>query len=219
MMFPLGSDELGRDMLSRFLAGAKSTLLISGGATVLNICLGVLLGGAAGLLGGWVDSLLSFFIDLFWSIPFLVFVVLIISVTGVSAATLILTIGLINWVTAARIIRAETARLREMDFVRTSRAFGFSNRYILLREIFPNLRSTLVALAAFTAVEVLTLETGLAFLGLSLPEPSPTWGGLLASGVNYLSSAWWIGSFAAIFITVTLASLQVLSRSLRSAQH
>jgi peptide/nickel transport system permease protein len=139
-------------------------------------------------------------------------------VTGVSPLSLILTIGLINWVTAARVVRAETARLRELDFVRTARAFGFSRASVLIREIFPNLRSTLMALAAFSAVEVLTLETGLAFLGLSLPDPAPTWGGLLAEGLNYLAAAWWIAISTAGLITLTLASLQALSRGVETAR-
>ena len=211
----MGTDELGRDLLARLLAAARVTLTITFGATLMNLILGGLLGGIAGFLGGWWDAVLSFFIDLFWSVPFLIFGVLIVSVVGVSSMTLILTIGLINWVTAARIVRAQTQRLRELEFVRTARAFGYSESSVLLREIFPNLRVTMLALSAFSAVEVLTLETGLAFLGLSLPEPTPTWGGLLASGLSYLASGWWITLFTAGLIVVTLASLQIMSRGPR----
>jgi len=214
----LGTDELGRDLLARLLAAARATLLITFSAAFLNVALGALLGGIAGFFGGWLDAAMSFVIDLFWSVPFLVFVVLIVSITGVSPLSLILIIGLINWVTAARIIRAETAQLKGMDFVRTARAFGFSNREVLLHEILPNLRATLMALAAFSAVEVLTLETGLAFLGLSLPAPAPTWGGLLADGLNYLASAWWMAIFTATVVIVTLAALQGLSRGLEAAR-
>jgi peptide/nickel transport system permease protein len=214
----LGTDELGRDLLARLLAAARATLLITLSAAFHNVALGALLGGMAGFFGGWLDATMSFLIDLFWSVPFLVFVVLIVSITGVSPLSLILTIGLINWVTAARIIRAETARLKGMDFVRTARAFGFSHSGVLLRELLPNLRSTLVALAAFSAVEELTLETGLAFLGLSLPDPTPTWGGLLADGLNYLASAWWIAIFTAALVVVTLAALQGLSRGLEAVR-
>jgi peptide/nickel transport system permease protein len=209
---PLGTDELGRDLLSRTLVAAEATLIVTAAATALNLTLGTLLGIAAGFFGGWIDAAVLFVIDLFWSVPFVVFAVLIVSVTGASTASLIVTIGLINWVTAARVVRAETSRLRDLDFVRTARAFGFSTRAVLLREIGPNLAPTVLALAAFTAIEVLTLETGLAFLGLSLPAPSPTWGGLLAEGLDYLTSAWWIVTFTALLITMTLAALQILSR-------
>jgi peptide/nickel transport system permease protein len=214
----MGTDELGRDLLSRTLAAAQSTLVVTAAATALNLGIGTLLGVAAGFVGGWIDALVLFVVDLFWSVPFVVFAVLIVSVTGASTASLIVTIGLINWVTAARVVRAEASRLRDLDFVRTARAFGFSTRDVLVREIGPNLLPTVAALTAFTAIEVLTLETGLAFLGLSLPAPSPTWGGLLAEGLDYLTSAWWIVAFTAALITVTLAALQVLSRGMQSTR-
>jgi peptide/nickel transport system permease protein len=214
----MGTDELGRDLLARTLAAAQSTLIVTAAATGLNLLLGTLLGIASGFFGGWIDEMVLFIIDLFWSVPFIVFAVLIVSVTGASAASLIVTIGLINWVTAARVVRAETARLRDLEFVRTARAFGFSTPSVLIRDICPNLLPTVAALAAFTAIEVLTLETGLAFLGLSLPAPSPTWGGLLAEGLDYLTTAWWIVTFTALLITATLAALQVLSRGMQSAR-
>lgn len=214
----LGTDELGRDLLSRTLAAAQSTLIVTAAATALNLGIGTLLGIAAGFFGGWIDAIVLFIVDLFWSVPFVVFAVLIVSVTGASTVSLIVTIGLINWVTAARVVRAEASRLRDLDFVRTARAFGFSTRDVLLRQIGPNLMSTVAALTAFTAIEVLTLETGLAFLGLSLPAPSPTWGGLLAEGLDYLTSAWWIVAFTAALITLTLAALQILSRGMESTR-
>ena len=214
----LGTDELGRDLLSRTLAAAQSTLIVTAAATALNLGIGTLLGIAAGFFGGWIDAIVLFIVDLFWSVPFVVFAVLIVSVTGASTVSLIVTIGLINWVTAARVVRAEASRLRDLDFVRTARAFGFSTRDVLLREIGPNLIPTVAALTAFTAIEVLTLETGLAFLGLSLPAPSPTWGGLLAEGLDYLTSAWWIVAFTAALITLTLAALQILSRGMESTR-
>jgi peptide/nickel transport system permease protein len=214
----LGTDELGRDLLSRTLAAAQSTLIVTAAATALNLGIGTLLGIAAGFFGGWIDAVVLFIVDLFWSVPFVVFAVLIVSVTGASTGSLIVTIGLINWVTAARVVRAEASRLRDLDFVRTARAFGFSTGDVLLREIGPNLIPTVAALTAFTAIEVLTLETGLAFLGLSLPAPSPTWGGLLAEGLDYLTSAWWIVAFTAALITLTLAALQILSRGMESTR-
>ncbi len=182
-----GTDELGRDVLSRILHAAQSTLLVTGGATLLNMFLASIIGMIAGYRGGFADRFLGLIIDLFWSIPFAVFVVLIMSIVGVHIWSLILTIGGINWVTSARVIRAETKQLRNEDFVRAAQSFGFSPLQIIFRHLLPNLKRTLFALSAYTAIEVLTLETGLAFIGLSLPSPSPTWGGLLAEGLSYLS--------------------------------
>lgn len=207
-----GTDELGRDVLTRVIFAARSSLMITAGATILAILLGTVLGVAAGYMGGLLDSMLGFCIDLFWSVPFVVFVVLIVSIVGVSLTSLILTIGGINWVTSARVIRAEATSIRQRDFVRTARAYGFSNWRIAFAHVLPNLGSTVLTLTAYGAVEVLTLETGLAFIGLSLPAPRPTWGGLLAEGLNYFSSAWWLVGSSAFAVTFTLACFQVLAR-------
>lgn len=207
-----GTDELGRDVLTRVIFAARSSLAVTAGATGFALLLGTIFGVAAGYWGGALDRLLGFCIDLFWSVPFVIFVVLIVSIVGVSLLSLILTIGGINWVTSARVVRAETARLRERDFVRSARAYGFSDWRVAFNHVLPNLRSTLFTLTAYGAVEVLTLEAGLAFIGLSLPAPRPTWGGLLAEGLNYFSSAWWLVAASAGAITITLACFQVLAR-------
>ena len=206
-----GTDELGRDVLSRLIFGGQSTFLVTIGATALAMFLGIVLGLCAGYRGGLLDRALGFAIDLFWSIPFVIFVILIVSIVGVSPLTLILTIGGINWVTAARVVRAETARLSREPFVRTARAYGFGEWSVAFDQVMPNLKSVLITLTVYAAVEVLTLETGLAFIGLSLPAPRPTWGGLLADGLSYFSSAWWLVAFSAGAITLTLASFQVLA--------
>jgi len=214
-----GTDELGRDVLARLLHAARPTLLVTAGATVLDIALALLLGILAAYRGGMADRALGLTIDFFWSVPFVVFVVLIISLTGVSIISLILTIGGINWVTAARIIRAETGRLRHQSFIQAAEAFGFSPAQIIALHLLPALRLTALTLAAYTAIEVLTLETGLAFIGLSLPAPTPTWGGMLASGLNYLDSAWWLACLPAGAVTLTLISLQSLGRTIERDSH
>jgi peptide/nickel transport system permease protein len=211
-----GTDPLGRDIFSRLLWAGRPTLLIVAGATSLDLLLAVVIGTLAAFRRGWLDRLVLLAIDLFWSIPFVVFVVLVVAVTGVSVFTLICTIAGINWVAATRIIRAEVLRLRSADFVRRARAFGFPKSAILLSEVGPNLLPLLLNLAAYTAIEVLTLETGLAFLGLSLPAPAPTWGGLLAEGLSYVQSAWWLAGSTAIVITMTLTSLHLLAREIET---
>ncbi len=208
-----GTDELGRDVISRVLHAGRSTLLVVVGATVVSLLIATVLGALAGYIGGVVDAFVGIGIDLLWSVPFVIFVVLLISITGVSTLSLIFTIGMLNWVGAARVIRGEIVRLRDSDFVFAAQAQGYSRLTILAREIIPNLRTTLLTLAAYSAIEVLTLETGLAFLGLSLPAPAPTWGGMLSDGLSYFSTAWWIVITTCFAITATLASLQLLARS------
>ncbi len=209
-----GTDELGRDVLSRLLHAAGATLMIVAGATSLSLLIAVLLGTAASFIGGWADVLVRVAVDLLWSVPFIVFVVLIVGVLGVSTLSLVVTIGLLNWVGPARVIRAEVARLRDADFVVAARAHGYSRSLILVQELLPNLLRSILTLAAYGAIEVLTLETGLAFVGLSLPAPTPTWGGMLADGLGYFSTAWWIVIGTSIAITATLGSLQIAARSI-----
>lgn len=208
-----GTDELGRDVLSRLLHAARATLLIVAGATSLSLLIAVLLGATAGFVGGWADAIVRVAVDLLWSIPFVVFVVLIVGVVGVSELSLIVTIGILNWVGPARVIRAEVARLRDADFVVAARAHGYPLALILIQELLPNFMRTIATLAAYGAIEVLTLETGLAFVGLSLPAPAPTWGGMLADGLGYFSTAWWVVVSTSVVITATLGSLQIAARS------
>lgn len=207
-----GTDELGRDVLSRWIFASRPTLLVTFGASALQLALGILLGTIAGYKGGMADRAISTLIDFFWSVPFVVFVILVVSIIGVTVPIMILSIAAINWVTSARIIRAEIATLKQREFVRTARAFGASERSIAFQYILPNLRFVLLTLAAYGAVEVLTLETGLAFLGLSMPAPRPTWGGLLSEGASYFTSAWWLVAVSAGAITLTLASFQSLAQ-------
>jgi peptide/nickel transport system permease protein len=213
----IGTDELGRDVLARLVSAAGATLLIVSGATVVSMLIALILGSAAGLIGGWMDSAVKLAVDLLWTVPFVVFVVLIISVVGISPLSLILSIGVINWVGAARVLRGEVAKLRDADFIVAARARGGAPLAILIADILPSLRNSVAILAAYTAVEVLTLETGLAFVGLSLPAPRPTWGGMLADGLTYFSTAWWLVASVSIAITATLAALQTLARSLERA--
>lgn len=213
----IGTDELGRDVLSRLVSAAGATLLIVSGATVVSMLIALVLGSVAGLVGGWLDSAVKLAVDLLWTVPFVVFVVLIVSVVGISTLSLILTIGVINWVGAARVLRGEVAKLRDSEFIVAARARGETPLAILVVDVLPTLRNSIAILAAYTAVEVLTLETGLAFVGLSLPAPRPTWGGMLADGLSYFSTAWWLVASVSAAITATLAALQTLARSLERA--
>jgi peptide/nickel transport system permease protein len=207
-----GSDELGRDVLARVIAAARVSLAITIGGTALCMLIGTVLGAVAGTRGGALDGAVRLTIDLLWSVPFIVLVVLVVSVLGPSTPVLATVIGCTNWVGAARVVRAEAAALRNRDFLRAAVARGYSPLAIDLYEVLPNLLPTVFALTAYVAAEVLVLETGLAFLGLGLPPPSPSWGGLLSDGLAYLSSAWWLVATPAAIMTLTLASFQVLAR-------
>jgi peptide/nickel transport system permease protein len=204
----LGTDELGRSLLSRLLNGARGTLIVTFFATMLSLSIGAIMGLIAGWYGRLADLLISGLINLFWSIPFAIFAILVLAVVGATTESVVFVIAGVNWVSSARVFRSETLRIRHSEFVRSARALGFSDPNILLHQVFPNLRRTAIVLAGFGATEALSLESGLAYLGLSLPPPLPTWGGMMSDGFAYLSTAWWICLLPALTITITLASFR-----------
>lgn len=207
----LGTDELGRDVLARLSSGARYAVLISGGATLLAVSLGIALGTAAGWFRGGIDRLVSFTIDLLWTVPVAVIVTLAIAATGASPGSLILAIGGVNWVSSARVVRAEVARHRASDVVRMSRGFGFGSWQILALQVAPQMRHSLLVVLGLSTVETLALETGLTFLGLRLPPPIATWGGMLADSLAYVSTAWWVTVVPSAVIVVTIASVRTLA--------
>lgn len=208
-----GTDQLGRDLFVRVLYAARLTLVITIGATVLSLVLGFILGSAAALFGRYVNAGVMLMVNVFWSIPFAVFVVLLVAVVDASVSTLIVAIGGVNWVTSARVFRAEITRLRRSDFLRAARAAGFPPWAILFKHALPCFRDTALGVSGYAAAETIALESGLAFLGLSIPPPTPTWGGMMAEGLPHLSTGWWVCVLPAAAITLTLGSFRSLAAS------
>jgi peptide/nickel transport system permease protein len=208
-----GTDELGRDVLVRTLAASATSLIIAICTSVAAVSLGTTLGILAGFLGGPSGLAVSVATDFLWSVPCLVLVLLAVSVLGVTPLSLICTIAVINWVTSARIVRERVLALRSEPFLRTARAYGFGTFRIVFRQVLPNLKSLVLVLLAYGAVEVIFLESGLAFLGLGLPLPRPTWGGMIAEGLAYFSSASWLVLVPSLTLVITLYSLQTIARS------
>ena len=208
-----GTDELGRDVLIRTLAASETSLIIAVCTSVAAVSIGTTLGILAGFLGGVSGVAVSVATDFLWSVPCLVLVLLAVSVLGVSPLSLICTIAAINWVTSARIVRERVIAFRSEPFLRTARAYGFGNFNIVFRQVLPNLKSLVLVLLAYGAVEVIFLESGLAFLGLGLPLPRPTWGGMIAEGLAYFSSASWLVLVPSVTLVITLYSLQTIARS------
>ncbi len=190
--YPLGSDELGRDLWSRLLFGARTSLLIALASTTLATTLGVVLGMAAGYRGGLTDVLLARWSDIQQAIPYLILAVAVVAVLGSSPLVLVLVLGLTSWITFFRVVRAQTLSLRESDFVLAARACGATTARILGRHILPNLAATIAVLATVLATNIIVFEAALGFLGLGVPPPAPSWGALIAEGREYLDSAWWL---------------------------
>lgn len=213
--FLLGTDQLGRDILSRIIAGTRISVMIGVFSVIIAGVVGVAYGLTAGFFGGWVDDVLMRFADAFLAIPFIVLVVAAAGVLGPSLLTLILILGLTRWVTYARITRGETLAVREREYVTAARALGQSDSMIMIRHVLPNVSGSILVLATLMIATAVLAESALSFLGLGVQPPAITWGLILADGRQYIGSAWWMTTFPGIAITITVLGVVFIGDWLR----
>jgi peptide/nickel transport system permease protein len=208
--YPLGTDTLGRDVLSRLMYGARVSLIV--GLTAVGIAgvLGVCLGLVAGYYGRWLDDLLMRLGDIQLAFPILVLAIAILAVLGSSLANVILVLGLSGWVTYARIVRGETLSLKQREFIEAARALGVPDRLILWRHIFPNVLPPVSVVATFSVARVIIAEASLSFLGLGIPPPAPSWGAMLDEGRNYITTAWWLALFPGLAILLLVLGINLV---------
>ena len=204
---PLGTDHLGRDVLSRVIYGSRVSLLIGFAAVGVGSVLGATLGIAAGYRRGWLDTVIMTLADSQLAFPFILLAIGIIAVLGPSFPTLVVVVGLSGWMTYARVLRSQVLVLRSREFVDAIHGLGGSTLRVVLRHILPNVLSTLVVIATLELARAIVLEATLSFLGLGVQPPTPSWGGMIHEGREYLDSAWWISTFPGL--TLMLASLVV----------
>jgi len=207
---PLGTDQLGRDILSRIVAGSRVTLMVAGAAVVLGGVLGTLLGLIAGFFGGWLDRILMRLVDIQLAVPLMLLALMVVAALGPSLHNLIMVLALVSWVRYARIVRGQVLAVREREFVQSARAIGASAPRIILRHILPNVLTPAVVVATLELARVIVLEAGLSFLGLGVQPPNPSWGRMLAEGRTYISSAWWIITFPGLALMLTVLSVNLL---------
>jgi peptide/nickel transport system permease protein len=200
---PLGTDHLGRDMLSRVIYGSRVSLLIGFAAVGVGSLIGATLGIAAGYRRGMLDTVIMTVADAQLAFPFILLAIGIIAVLGPSFPTLVVVVGLSGWVNYARVLRSQVLVLRSRDFVDAIFGLGGSTARIVLRHILPNVLSTLVVIATLELARAIVLEATLSFLGLGIQPPTPSWGGMIHEGREYLDSAWWIATFPGLILMLT----------------
>jgi ABC-type dipeptide/oligopeptide/nickel transport system permease subunit len=217
MKYPLGADNLGRDVLARMLYGSRVSLMVGFAAVLVAECAGIILGLISGYYGGRVDNVVMRIADIFMAYPFMLLTISVIAVLGNSIFNLILVLGLSDWVTYARTIRGSVLSLKEKEYVEASRAIGTPHRVIITRHILPNVISPLLVLGTLRVANIIIWESGLSFLGMGVPPPMPTWGRMLAEGRVYITDAWWLVTLPGLAIMVTILCINLLGDGLRDA--
>lgn len=211
-----GSDHLGRDVLSRLLYGARVSLLVGVASIAVGGTLGTLLGLISGYFGGWIDDVIMRLGDIQLAFPFILLAIMFLVVLGPGLMNIILVLGIGQWITYARIVRAQTLSLREKEYVEAARAMGDGLFSILFRTILPNIVAPLTVIASFNVASVILSEAALSFLGLGVPPDVPTWGSMLSESRDHLlSNKWWLAVFPGLAIVFTVLAFNIIGDWLR----
>jgi peptide/nickel transport system permease protein len=206
----LGTDHLGRDILSRLIYGARISLAIGISAVAVAGTLGTLIGLVAGYRGGRIDDLCMRLTDTMLAMPFILLALAVIAVLGSSLRNIIFVLGITSWVSYARVVRAEVLTLRAREFVAAAQALGGHGTRIIFRHLLPNVLTPVIVIATLEVARMIILESALSFLGLGVQPPTPTWGGMLADGRAYLSTAWWLATFPGLCIMLSVLGINLL---------
>jgi peptide/nickel transport system permease protein len=211
----LGTDDLGRDLFTRILYGARVSIFVGLVTVILSMAVGVFLGLVSGYYGGWVDNIIMRYIDIQWAFPNFIIAVYLVAVFGTGMSNVIVAITLAFLDDFARIARSRALSLRESDFVLAAHALGASNKRIIIRHIFPGAVAPIIVLATISVSYAILAEAGLSFLGLGVKSSTPTWGLILSDARSFFSRAWWLAVFPGLAIMLTVLSINFLGDTLR----
>ncbi|RMF93092.1 MAG: ABC transporter permease [Nitrospinota bacterium] len=215
MEFLLGTDQVGRDYLSRIIYGARISMITGTVAVVIALCIGVTLGVVAGYYGRFIDTLVTNLVNIMMAFPFILLALAVIAILGPSLRNMIIVLGITTWPVYTRVARSEVLSFREREFVQAAKGLGCSDLRIILRHIFPNLLNSLLVLASIEVARTILREAVLSFLGLGVQPPTPSWGGMLSEGRVYMLGRWWLAAFPGLAIFITTLGINLLGDGLR----
>jgi oligopeptide transport system permease protein len=213
----LGTDELGRDVLTRLIYGARTSLMVGVFTQVIVLGIGLPIGAVAGAAGGMTDNLIMRFVDIIYAFPDLLLIILLRSILGGSIFMLFLAIGLVNWVNIARLVRGQTLSLKQRDFVTAARVFGGTGTYVTTRHLLPNSLGPVIVTVTFNIPRAIFTEAALAYIGIGVQPPTPSWGAMIRDGNNVIFAAPHLVLFPAIAIGILMLSFTFLGDGLRDA--
>lgn len=214
---PLGTDDLGREVLVRMLYGARISLLVGFVAVGISTLIGIVCGALAGYYGGWIDAVMMRFVDIMLCFPAFFLILAVIAFLDPSIWNIMIVIGLTSWMGVARLVRAEFLSLRQRDFVLAAQAMGASDVRLILRHILPNAMSPVLVSATLGIAGAILTESALSFLGIGVQPPTPSWGNMLIIGKQTLGSAWWLSVFPGLAILITVLGYNLLGEGIRDA--